>query len=208
MSESEAQIKAFHQAYLLARSNKLDGKSPAPLTTLPVAGMIASDKSIDCRPRCTFCCHLRVSAYPHEVIGIFRYLHKKLTQKELNDTKQRVSAQFNQIRDLSPEQRRTMNVTCPLLVDDLCSVHPVRPLSCAGHHSTDAAICRNAFMHPEVTEITYEHPGIPMIQSIEAEQAAQEEAIQRVIKTEGEDPKKVELIAALHALFAEQASAE
>lgn len=191
----------FHEVYLSAKIDLSLTDRLAPLTTNPLADLITSDQTVECKPGCTYCCHLRVAAYPHEVIGIYRYLQNTFSDDELKETRQRVNNQFAMVKDLSVDERRAMNVACPLLVDDLCSAHPVRPISCAGHHSTDAWICRDAFMHPEVTEITYEHPGIPMIQSVKAEQAAQEHAIQRALKNEGDDPTKVELISSLHEIF-------
>jgi len=41
---------------------------------------------------------------------------------------------FTDTRDLSARYL-AKNIRCPFLVDDKCSIYPVRPLSCSGHHS-------------------------------------------------------------------------
>ena len=201
MNKKASFQKTFQQHYLSAKQGSGKASTIAPITIQPVTDLIAREKNIECKPGCTFCCHLRVAAYHHEVIGIFQYLIETKTEEDITATRQRIADQYLTTKDLSPDERRAMNVACPLLADGLCSVHPVRPLACASHHSTDAWLCRDAFLHPEVTEITYEHPGIPMIQSIKAKQAEQEKAIQQDISDQGDDPTRLELISALHTLF-------
>ena len=50
-------------------------------------------------------------------------------------------------------------VACPLLVNERCSVYPVRPLTCRGFNSTDARSCeRSVKSHQHVDVPTHDPP--------------------------------------------------
>jgi len=195
-------LTEFQEAYHSARHAVPSDDMLASLISQPVTDLIASDKTIQCKAGCAYCCHLRVTAYVYEIVGIYQRL-QKLPAEQLDAACQRIEAQYAEIKELTVQKRRERNITCPMLVEDHCIVHEVRPVSCAGHHSTDVYRCQDGFLYPDVTEITYEHPGVPMLQSVKTEQSAQEQLARQVIKEAGDNPEKVELISSLYQLFAD-----
>lgn len=124
------------------------------------ASLAAEGRQITCRKECTFCCHhyVSVSLAQGMVIVAYLYRHKDLLQQfldryeewrekaaaipgEIDGIRNRALASSapmaHVIRDTRPLSTRYFmaNIRCPFLVDGLCSIYPVRPLACSGHHA-------------------------------------------------------------------------
>jgi Fe-S-cluster containining protein len=98
-----------------------------------------------CREGCAWCCHKTVGTSAPEVIRIAAFLRERLSTEQWEALRERIRQ-----RD---EQRRTLlhhdpwaaaRLPCALLVDNRCSVYPVRPLTCRGYNSSDAAACEQS----------------------------------------------------------------
>jgi Fe-S-cluster containining protein len=61
---------------------------------------------------------------------------------------------------MSNLQRAEAALPCALLMNDRCSVYPVRPLACRKCHSTDAGVCERSFKE------TANSLSIPMFYSV------------------------------------------
>jgi len=120
----------------------------------------AQGKAISCRMGCTYCCYHYVTVSLAQGIVIVDHLYnrKDLLKQFLDGYEtwrkdgESISADIDRIRihalsssipthqvftdtrDLSARYL-AKNIRCPFLVDDKCSIYPVRPLSCSGHHS-------------------------------------------------------------------------
>jgi Fe-S-cluster containining protein len=92
-----------------------------------------------CAEGCAWCCYQRVGVAVPEIVRIAEYLHATLSPHDRDATCARVEATLER-RRLS---RPTAPVPCPLLVNQRCSVYPVRPLTCRGFNSSDAALCES-----------------------------------------------------------------
>ena len=120
-------------------------------------------KTVSCRKGCSFCCDYLVAVSVQESEAIVHYLYENedalnaflarypAWYNELSrhlDLLQRISqaAEFvNSQETVTPEmlkiaRRETtafwdLHLHCPFLVDHACSIHPVRPFTCAGHYS-------------------------------------------------------------------------
>ena len=116
------------------------------------------DVPIACKAGCNWCCYLRVEILPYEAIALFRYLRTSIPEELAQSISARILANAEQIAALTPEQHRLTNVQCAFLVDGCCSVYPVRPMLCAGHHSCDVSACEAGFNEPSV-----EVDSIPLV---------------------------------------------
>ena len=79
----------------------------------------AQSRRLACHKGCAACCrsHATIPVYPLELIGITWYAVEKLT----GPVRARLQEQLRAHRSGEP---------CPLLVDDACSIHPLRPMAC------------------------------------------------------------------------------
>lgn len=77
------------------------------------------NRTLACHKGCAACCrsHTTIPVYPIELIGITWYAVEKLA----GPVRERLVRQLRTHRSGEP---------CPLLVDNACSIHPLRPMAC------------------------------------------------------------------------------
>jgi Fe-S-cluster containining protein len=75
--------------------------------------------ALACHKGCAACCrsHLTIPTYPLELVAITWFVTEKMQEPQRDRLKQ-------QLRNFEKGQ------ACPLLIDNACSVHPVRPMAC------------------------------------------------------------------------------
>ncbi len=93
--------------------------------------------AVECRKGCSFCCHLRVTATPLEVIRIAAALDGSRRASMLTTTAV--------VAGLSGRERLARQVACPLLLEGACSAYEVRPLTCRALLSRSAVLCERQF---------------------------------------------------------------
>ncbi len=76
-------------------------------------------RTLACSKGCAACCrsHTTIPVYPLELVGISWYVTEILS----GDLRERLK---QQLRDYSKQPG------CPFLVEDVCSIHPLRPMAC------------------------------------------------------------------------------
>jgi len=121
--------------------------------------------TISCRKGCAYCCaqYISISLAHALVIVDYLYANPNLTGSFLNryEKWRRAAAGTPELEalekytNLSSTVRRTpqelldkyarLNLPCPFLVSDACSIYPVRPICCASHVSVSPPeFCRAA----------------------------------------------------------------
>ena len=78
--------------------------------------------AVECRKGCSFCCHLRVTATPLEVVRIAANIDHQRRSSVLSTAET--------VAGLDARQRLVRSVPCPLLLEGACSAYEVRPLTC------------------------------------------------------------------------------
>ena len=104
---------------------------------------------LDCGKGCAYCCYPPVSASVPEVANIIGYLRAVAGEQLARETRERLEKAFQVTRGMSAQERFAVSLPCPFLVDEQCSVYPVRPLSCRGFNSTDVEVCRRNYEDPK-----------------------------------------------------------
>lgn len=97
-----------------------------------------------CREACAWCCYKTVGTAAPEVFRIAAHLQQTLTAERLRVAQSRINALTEQRRVLRPDRRSHARLPCALLVEDRCSIYPVRPLTCRGYNSSDARRCEQS----------------------------------------------------------------
>lgn len=94
---------------------------------------------VACKAGCSWCCHERVSVSAVEVFRIADALSQRPHAEEA--VLERARRVEKMAADAPPGERPP--IPCPLLEEDRCSVHEVRPLLCRAANATDATPCRS-----------------------------------------------------------------
>lgn len=100
---------------------------------------------IACKANCPWCCHIRLTAAPPEILAVLDFIHATFAPGDLAALKRKVANIDAFTRGRSGEARARQRLPCPLLKDGSCSVHAVRPLSCRAVVSVDVAACIRAY---------------------------------------------------------------
>jgi len=99
------------------------------------------DPSLACREGCAWCCYKLVGTTAPEVFRIAQYLQDHLSPDEFALARDRIIRRDEQRKALQDDRWSAARLPCSLLVNDRCSVYPVRPLTCRGFNSSDARQC-------------------------------------------------------------------
>jgi hypothetical protein len=161
-----------------------------------ISTAVASGAPVACQNGCSFCCYLRVELFAPESIAIFRYLNTEIPEGNRKDIRERIFANAERIAGLTVEEHRRTNVQCAFLVDGHCSIYPVRPIACSGHHSCDVRPCEQAYQDPSV-----EQNSIPMDAMIVLTKDAVKSGEYAAISARGLRPDHTELHTTLASLL-------
>lgn len=120
---------------------------------------LQNKQTLACKKGCSYCCHLKVEAFDHELYGIAAHLMATRKITELKDLDKRLSVIAKESSRMSPEAYLEKKLPCVFLLDGACSIYPVRPIACVTYHSLDVADCITAHDDPQ-------NPWIPQIAEI------------------------------------------
>ena len=117
----------------------------ATLTT-DLVEQFATEERVACRAGCSWCCNFTsVLTSAAEVLRIAAYLRAKLAPEDLQAITKRLAQRTAHISALPEERRGRARIPCALLVNQRCSIYPVRPLACMGVTSSNAAACEASY---------------------------------------------------------------
>lgn len=103
---------------------------------------------LECREGCSYCCLLKVDAKAHEIFSIVDYIDDTFTANEKEALIHRLHESADEISPLTAQEHLVSNIPCGLLVNDSCTVYPVRPSLCRKFHSTSQANCIDSYERP------------------------------------------------------------
>jgi hypothetical protein len=98
--------------------------------------------SVACKAGCDHCCYQAVGVTAPEALAIFAHLTTTLSASEFERMAARVEQAHQRTLGSSPADRFSPEHPCIFLESGRCSIYEVRPLSCRGMNSLDAAECR------------------------------------------------------------------
>jgi Fe-S-cluster containining protein len=108
--------------------------------------------TIGCKSGCSYCCYLRVDAYPHEIFTITDHIDARYTASEREALIARLESHNRALRNLTPDDSMKASLPCPLLRDSVCSIYRIRPFACRFCHSVTVDPCREWFESPETSK--------------------------------------------------------
>jgi hypothetical protein len=106
--------------------------------------------AVACRAGCDHCCYQSVGVTAPEALVIFDHLSRTLSDPALARVAADVAAQRARTQGLSTAERFSPEHPCPFLdvAAGRCTIYAVRPLSCRGMNSLDAAACEKRLRDP------------------------------------------------------------
>lgn len=106
---------------------------------------LAAPGPIACKPGCSYCCRaLKVSVSLPEVF-LLKFHVESLPPDEGAALRARIIDTYSRTLQNSTQERLKQHESCPLLVDNRCSLYEFRPMSCRAAVSLDADACRRAW---------------------------------------------------------------
>src|SRR5438132_4694492 len=111
-----------------------------------------------CAEGCAWCCRKVVGCAAPEVLHIAAYLQEHLSAEQMEATRQRVAERDDERRSLRQDSWAAKRVACPLLINERCSVYPVRPLTCRGFNSTAARSCERSVKSHQLVDVPTHDP--------------------------------------------------
>jgi Fe-S-cluster containining protein len=109
----------------------------------------AAKQKVACRSGCSTCCHYKVEARAVEVLAIRDYVNAHFSSAQRATVLEVAQRNVAEAADWSHVEHLARNQCCPLLIDNMCSVYPVRPANCRSFHSTDVQVCIESHQRPE-----------------------------------------------------------
>ena len=119
--------------------------------------------SLACAKGCPTCCALRVCATAPEIFLMAAYIRRvdATPQGAQLQLARRVAEADAVTRGLSEQERLVAGQPCPLLVEGICILHPVRTLACRGHAAYVEEQCRAAAQGQDI-EVDVSEPHLTL----------------------------------------------
>jgi len=127
------------------------GRDAMAATSTIADGVLARspDRPPACRAGCAHCCHQAVGVTAPEVFAIHDHLRATRTPDQLEALVRRLHEADDRTRGMAAAERLSPELPCPFLEEARCSIYEVRPLSCRGTNSLDAAACERTLREPD-----------------------------------------------------------
>jgi Fe-S-cluster containining protein len=159
---------------------------------------------IACAAGCSACCSQQVAVAPVEAAAIAQYVTRHFTDEEDTALVARLRALDTLTRGKTALERAHMREPCAFLVENRCSIYPVRPLRCRAVYSRDAGYCGWAAAHPDEAAAerrSRDGAGPCVVAPVKIMDAALV-GLARACRTLGIDAESVELTAAARIALA------
>jgi len=203
LASANSAFSALQADFSLETIAKLAEHALVSVSSLISHLLNAAQPAISCAGGCNHCCHQRVGVTPVEAIAIALHVRETTTPGELDELRLSLAAFVERTRALSGAERYSPAYACPLLKDQLCSIYPVRPLSCRGVHSFDQKACENELRDPLVRQafLRGELPGHSFREPVQAVYAVSAGLQLALHEQFALDMQPLDLAQALHELL-------
>jgi Fe-S-cluster containining protein len=153
-TERQATIELLHQRPMTTQVIELidNARAGAAQIVRTMSAHYPNVPPIACRAGCAWCCSKSIAVSPPEVLRIAAYLRATLSPEDLIAVRERIADLDDQTRTMSSLQREHARLPCALLADQRCTVHAVRPLTCAGWNAVDVNECKADWLDPEASD--------------------------------------------------------
>jgi Fe-S-cluster containining protein len=118
-----------------------------------ISRCLKEGKKVDCKKGCYLCCCQAVLALPYEVLFLFHYIRKNLTEKERQLIKDKTIRKNEVTRGMKAMEFLHYKSPCPLLNNGVCMAYKARPMACRTYISSDKRGCADEYNNPSKVDI-------------------------------------------------------
>lgn len=101
-----------------------------------------------CGPGCSYCCYYKVEAKALEVVAIAQYVSTRFSSETVSSILEQAKRNVAEAKNLTPAEHVTTNQKCPFLIENRCSIYPVRPSKCRNFHASESKGCKDSYEQP------------------------------------------------------------
>jgi Fe-S-cluster containining protein len=105
-------------------------------------------KNVDCRKGCSLCCCQAVLTLPYEILFLFDYISKNLTDTEIHTVKENANLRNEVTRGMKVMEFLHHKSPCPLLINNICIAYNARPMACRTYISSSKEGCIHEYHNP------------------------------------------------------------
>lgn len=156
---NENNLRFYSDGYTIAINEITDFKSLTPLfngiqkqyiAISELANSLAKrtyqqNQPIACVKGCSWCCFQPVYLTTQEALLIYEYVMQAFDSLQIKTIQSKSKSKFKKTRNLTEEKKQSIIHACPFLVDNSCSVYPVRPMACRIYLSMDVDSCKKKY---------------------------------------------------------------
>ena len=149
-----------------------------------------------CKSGCSYCCYYKVEVRAHEMFLIKDHMETSWSESAIKNVLADAAVNATLIKTLTHEQHLVTNIKCPFLLENTCSIYPVRPFKCRNFHSTDVDACEESFNRPSNLSIQSGY-----VESVALFGNAHSQGFEGAVKNSGMDLTAYDLNTALLEVF-------
>lgn len=158
----ENNLRFYSDGYAIASNEITDFKSLTPLFRGIQKQYIAISElthsfakrtylqnvPIACVKGCSWCCFQPVYLTTQEALLLYEYVMQAFDALQIKIIQSKAESKFKKTRKLTEDKKQYIIHPCPFLVDNSCSVYPVRPMACRIYLSKDVNSCKKKYDKP------------------------------------------------------------
>jgi Fe-S-cluster containining protein len=102
----------------------------------------------ECQNGCSWCCHQEMFAVTHELLFLYGYALKHLSEKQREGVLDRSREKVKLTLNKPIEEQLKVRSACPLLFEGSCLAYEARPMACRIYLSSSSRSCKMAYDQP------------------------------------------------------------
>lgn len=106
------------------------------------------NQPIACVKGCSWCCFQPVYLTTQEALLLYEFIIQTFDKQQIKTIQSKAEIKLKKTKNLSEDKKQHIVHACPFLIDNSCSVYPVRPMACRIYLSKDVDSCKKKYDNP------------------------------------------------------------
>jgi len=110
--------------------------------------LATTEETPACSNGCWYCCYYKVDLRAEEAFRIINYIRRKFSKEKLVELRRDISEKAKIMKSLTHQEQLAINMKCPFLENNSCTIYVVRPEKCRTFHSQNVEGYRKSYEEP------------------------------------------------------------